>query len=155
MKKIKKEDIIASELSALKHKYNLSNDELLSYLDESLIPISIFNTKLAPLQALVKYLKENLNYNYNKISKDLNRNYQTIRTTYITTPKIKISISSKFFISLSLFKKNKFSILETLVSYLKDSKSLSFHNIAKILNRDDRTIWTCYHRYETKKQNEK
>jgi hypothetical protein len=34
--------------------------------------------------------------------------------------------------------------------YLKEEKKLSFHKIAIILNRDDRTIWTCWHRASKK-----
>jgi DNA-binding CsgD family transcriptional regulator len=34
--------------------------------------------------------------------------------------------------------------------YLKEERHLSFHEIALILNRDDRTVWTCWHRAKKK-----
>jgi len=138
------------QLATIKQKLALSNQDVLSYLNITLIPISIFKTKLPPLQSLVKYLKEDLNFNYKKTSTKLNRNYQTIRTTYLQTKKIKLRTKSRFFIPLSSFKKDKFSILETVASYLKEQQELTFHEIATLLNKDDRTIWTCYDRYKKK-----
>ncbi len=46
----------------------------------------------------------------------------------------------------SIFRDRSLSVLEVLVRYLKDEKKLSFHEIAVLLNRDDRTIWTVYSR---------
>ncbi|MBD3350718.1 MAG: hypothetical protein GF364_04440 [Candidatus Lokiarchaeota archaeon] len=43
-----------------------------------------------------------------------------------------------------------FSILEATVYYLKNNKKLSYRKIAKILNRDDRTIFTVYKRAKKK-----
>jgi hypothetical protein len=44
------------------------------------------------------------------------------------------------------------SVLEAIVEYLKDEKKLSYHEIAVLLNRDDRTIWTCYKRAKSKRK---
>jgi len=46
----------------------------------------------------------------------------------------------------------KISVLESIVEYLKDEKKLTYHEIAVMLNRDDRTIWTCYNRAKTKRR---
>jgi DNA-directed RNA polymerase specialized sigma24 family protein len=45
--------------------------------------------------------------------------------------------------------------MESVVDYMKDSLGLSYHEIAKELNRDDRTIWTVYHRASKKKGDKK
>ena len=50
-----------------------------------------------------------------------------------------------------LFKDRKVAVLEALVEYLKDHKGLTYHEIALLLNRDDRTIWTVYHRAKKKR----
>ena len=50
----------------------------------------------------------------------------------------------------SIFKDRKLAPLESITEYLKDTQGLSFHEIAVILNRDDRTIWTCYNRAKKK-----
>ena len=46
----------------------------------------------------------------------------------------------------SIFRDRSVAVLEALVRYLKDEKGMSFHGIAILLNRDDRTIWTVYSR---------
>ncbi len=46
----------------------------------------------------------------------------------------------------------RISVLEGIVEYLKDEKKLTYHEIAVMLNRDDRTIWTCYNRAKTKRR---
>ena len=42
------------------------------------------------------------------------------------------------------------SVLEAIVKYLKEKKRLTYHEIAVLLNRDDRTIWTVYQRARKK-----
>ena len=58
-----------------------------------------------------------------------------------------IPIPSNIFIDRSI------SVLEAIVKYLKEKKGLTYHEIAVLLNRDDRTIWTVYQR--ARKKNEK
>ena len=50
-----------------------------------------------------------------------------------------------------VFKDRTVSVLEALVEYLKD-KGLSYHEIGMMLNRDERTIWTCYNRLQKKRE---
>ena len=45
-----------------------------------------------------------------------------------------------------IFQDRSYSILETLVVYLKESQGLKYSEIGELLNRNGRTIWTCYHR---------
>jgi len=40
--------------------------------------------------------------------------------------------------------------LEAISVYLKDELGMSYSEIAKAVNRDDRTIWTCYNRAKKK-----
>lgn len=51
-----------------------------------------------------------------------------------------------------LFKDRSVAVLEALVEYLKDHKGLTFHEIALLLNRNDRTIWTVYRRAKLKRK---
>lgn len=55
------------------------------------------------------------------------------------------SASSLLHVPASLFSSH-LSPSEALCMFLKDEKKLSFHEIAQELNRDDRSIWTSYHR---------
>jgi predicted transcriptional regulator len=43
------------------------------------------------------------------------------------------------------------AILESIVEYLKEEKKLKYSEIAKLLNRDQRTIWTVYNRVKKKR----
>ena len=52
----------------------------------------------------------------------------------------------------NIFKNRSLSILEALVEYLKEKRSLTYHEIAELLERDDRTIWTVYNRAKKKVQ---
>jgi predicted transcriptional regulator len=54
-------------------------------------------------------------------------------------------------VPLSVLTDRKLSILEVIVEYLHEKKSLSFHEIAVLTKRDDRTIWTCYNRAKKKR----
>lgn len=56
------------------------------------------------------------------------------------------SLHTEILIPLSIFKGK--SCGRTIVSYLK-SKGLSFSDIARILNRNPRTIWTAYNKAES------
>jgi len=53
---------------------------------------------------------------------------------------------SPYYIPVTILQDRNISVLENVVSYLKDTFGLSYHKIALLLNRDDRTIWTVYQR---------
>ena len=50
-----------------------------------------------------------------------------------------------------VFRDRSVAVLECLVEYMKDVKGLTFHEIAMMLNRNDRTIWTVYRRAKLKR----
>ena len=56
-----------------------------------------------------------------------------------------VSQAPSFIIPASVFLTH-LSPSEALCTFLKDEQKLSFHEIAQELNRDDRSIWTSYHR---------
>ncbi|MBI5398695.1 hypothetical protein HZB03_04490 [Candidatus Woesearchaeota archaeon] len=53
--------------------------------------------------------------------------------------------SQKEVIPLSIFS-HELSPSESLCKYLKENRSLTYHEIAVILKRDDRSVWTSYQR---------
>ena len=119
------------------------------------IPISALqNTKLGPLEVIVKFLKENKELSYHEIAQILGRDDRSIWATYrnakkkqpepLEIGKTKYSIPAKHFADRSL------SILEHITKYLKDYFSLTYHQIAVITKRNDRTIWTVYNRAKKK-----
>ena len=58
---------------------------------------------------------------------------------------------SEYKIPVSIFKNVKLSPFETIVKYLKEEMVLTYRQIGKLLNRDERNIWTVYSR-ATRKQ---
>lgn len=154
--------ILKLVLDGVKEKYNLSASEILSLIEEKpvskeiLIPVSVFESKLSALEAVCKYLKEELELNYNKIALLLNRSNRTIWITYNKSArKVKERLvvkESKFFAPVSIFAERKLSVLETIVSYLKEKFELRYSEIAALLNRDERNIWAIYNRAIKKKR---
>lgn len=121
---------------------------------EYFIPISLFWEKLAPLETVVKFLIENHNLTIKDVSSLLNRSQKTIWQAYKSSkkkhPKKFIIKSEQFSVPISIFSNRKLSILESLVSYLKKTQNLKLSQIASLLNRDQRTIWTSYSRARKK-----
>ncbi|HLD04640.1 MAG TPA: hypothetical protein VJG90_02875 [Candidatus Nanoarchaeia archaeon] len=60
----------------------------------------------------------------------------------------------KSFLSIptKIFQDRRLAVLESIVLFLKEEQELSFHEIAILLNRDDRTIWTVYNRVKKKRE---
>lgn len=112
------------------------------------IPDTILTKKLTVLESIVKYLKENLNFSYKEIARLLNRDQRNIWQTYnAAKKKHKLGFAIKhykFLIPSSIFSNRKLSILENLVFYLKNEFNLSYHKIAILIHRDERTVWTVY-----------
>ena len=142
-------------VNVLKNKYNLTTKDVLHLTEEKelLIPVTLFTKKLSALETLTKYLKENIGLSYHQIGEVLNRNEKNIWHTYKrTTEKHKQPLQflrSPYFFPVSIFQ-NTLGVLENIVIYLKDELHLSYHHIAVLLARNDRTIWTMYQRAKKK-----
>jgi predicted small secreted protein len=141
-------------------KYNISKEDLLKLLEEkqnanSTIPISILKTsKLSSLEAIVKFLRENRNLSYNIIGGYLKRNPRTLAVTYAVAHR---KMPEKFStdidtdtkrIPFTSFSKD-LSVLECICAYLK-SQNHSYADIARMIGKDQRTVWTVCKRAENK-----
>ena len=147
-------------VAELKEEFKSNKSKIIDELKEisSLenIPITIFkNNELSSLEAIIKYLKENYNLRYSKIASLLNRDPRGIWISYnnaIKKKKEKFIVKDvKYIIPISIFKENKYGALELISEYLHDNYNLNYHEIAILLNRDDRTIWTSYHNIKKKR----
>lgn len=124
-------------------------------ISEVELPVSIFdNTQLSALETICKYLKEELNLRYSEIGALLNRDQRTIWVTYNKARKkraVGLEVKdSEYKIPVSVFTDRKLSVLEALVSYLKDNYGLRYVEIGKLLNRDERNIWGVYNKAKKK-----
>jgi len=131
--------------------YNVSRDIDLG----SAFPLSILkNRKLAVLESIVKYLKEERKLYLHQIAQILNRNDRTIWTVY-SRAKQKVKTNKKTqhenFIPLSMLRDRSVSVFEAIVEYLIEVRGLSYQAIAELTNRNPRTIWTIYSRVRKKR----
>lgn len=143
---------ISKLISTLNEK---EKQEILSLLKtKKTMPISVFKAKLSGLEIIVKYIRETEKKSFKEISKILNRKLSTIYTTYRKS-KIKfkgdLDISdTSIKIPYRIFANRKYSVLESIVTYLKDKKNLSLIQISMMLNKNYSTIKTVYRRYKVK-----
>lgn len=138
-------------IEELEKDYNLKQEEVLNLFNKKiLIPVYIFNKQLSSLEAIVKYLKEELDFTFVKIAELLNRDSRTIWTSYDKArkkyPHKFVAEDMNYFIPLDIFRDRKIAVLENIVVYLKKNYDLSFKNIGIILHRNEKTVWTVYNR---------
>ncbi len=140
----------------LKEKYGAV--ELIHKAEEKevLVPTGIFNKTLSPLESISKYLRENLHLSNKQIGKLMGRSEKTIWQAYNSSrkkhPQLFEISETKFVVPVSKLSDRKFSAFESIVDYLKTKFELSYHEIAVLLRRDDRTIWTIHYRAKAKKR---
>lgn len=119
--------------------------------EELKIPISVFdNRQLSALEAIVKFLHENKGFRFSEIARLINRDQRAIGVSYRFASRkmsfILKATASKYSLPLKVIAKRKLSVLESIAYYLKQTYSLSYHEVALLLKRDDRTVWTVYQR---------
>ncbi len=148
------ENALKSLVDYLEQEKGINHDEIIKLITKEKkpdeIPVCIFNNKLSSLESVVKYLKENLDLKYSEIAKLLNRDQRTIWATYSNSRK-KFSKKfvvkdNKYFIPALIISNRSLSVLESIVYYLKDDCNLKYSQIALLLCRDQRTVWTVYNR---------
>lgn len=155
---------LLNTLNSLK-KQGLSSEEITELVNKLLkvevkeevkVPISVFkNDKLGSLETIVKYLRENLLLSFGQIASLTNRNNVALAVSYRNArkkleDKFVVEEISPYSIPVKILQDRKLSVLENIVSYLKDTFGLAYHKIAVLLNRNDRTIWTVYQRAKKK-----
>ena len=153
---LSKRELIALIL-ALQKEGDLSSQALTTFIEKATkvsVPSFIFTKDLGALESICKYLKENQGLTYHQIAQLLDRNDRTIWTTYHNACKKREQLfvpeKSVFFIPISLIKKRTLSVLETIVVHLKEEYEFTYHTIAELLQRNERTIWTVYQRAKKK-----
>lgn len=118
------------------------------------VPIEIFAGDLAPAEALVKYLKENLSLRFTDMAKILNRDERGLWTSYHRALKKKkgpfVIPTSECMIPLSVFSLRERSHLENLVTFLVDERRYPLKEISKLIHKAYSTIYTAYRRAKLK-----
>jgi hypothetical protein len=121
-----------------------------------LVSLAIFSDRrLTPLEAAVKYLREERKLSYHKISELLARHVRDVYKLYSsafdkTFGKPEAKRRTETLIPVSALADRRFSALESIVVYCVDELKLSYSQISELINRDQRTIWTVYSRARKK-----
>lgn len=151
-------DMFSQITERLKQKYNYSDEEIFKLWNNEnilLIPAVIFAGKLSPAEALTKFLKENHDLTYHEISELIGRDERGVWANYKRAYKKMpwpFEIKDSIAVPVSIFNSEK-SILEALVSYLKDVKKMRNKKIAMLLNKNPANIWTVHNRAKKKENN--
>jgi DNA-directed RNA polymerase specialized sigma24 family protein len=145
----------------LKEQHNIDTDEpfdiesVKEHLEtkQTLIPITIFSHRLSALESIVKYLRENEQLRNSQIAQMLGK---SPASTWITYRNAKQKLAK----SLTAEKTDLFiptgalatglSVLESIAYYLKQRHGFSYSKMGRLLNRNERTIWTVCNRARKK-----
>ncbi len=152
-------------LAFLQNAYGISHHDLLVLIKEKerqkieqeshYIPLSLFaKTPLSSLEIITCFLRDIKKLKFSEMEKILGRDQRVLSTTYRNAKKkypseIKIS-SSTYYVPCHLLQNKQLSVLENIIFYMKAEYQLHNHEIAKLLNKDPRTIWTVLNRIKKK-----
>jgi len=152
--KSKKNEILGSLLNVVD---SLSNEDKKILLDRLIgkdsVPLSVFKGSLSGFEALVLFLKKYQKRDVKSIASLLNREKSTI---YATLAKVKkketLKETGTVRVPISVFSNRKYSVLESLVSHLKDKVGMSLKEISVQIGKSYSTVKTVYWRYNKKCQ---
>jgi hypothetical protein len=117
------------------------------------LPLSIFSTRLTPLQSLCKYLKDNEGLRFSDIARLLRRDQRNIRAAYVKAkkkhPRSYQPIEEKCYIPISICR-HELSLQEAIVGYLLLVKRWDVRSTAKALKRSEKTIYTIKYQLRDK-----
>lgn len=111
---------------------------------EIFIPLSTFRKKSCG-KTLVSYLKSK-GLSFSDIARILNRDPRTIWTLYKKAPEESYFDDNDMLIPVEIFSYRGFSILESLIFWLKTEKGMDYVQISKSLGKNYQTIRTVYFR---------
>ncbi|MFH1291530.1 MAG: hypothetical protein ABIH79_03210 [archaeon] len=140
-------EILTLLVEEIRKKYGISRKVVrnIEGIKAVSIPITIFSEKIGGLEAITKYMRENLKMSYSEIGLELKRDQRTIWSSYnraIAKNDEFLEVSTEdIYIPITIFENRNLTILESLVFYLHE-KNMKYSEIGKILNRDQRNIWT-------------
>lgn len=134
--------------------------KLTAQMKKEQVPVTVlFDREVSCFEAIIEYLKEERNLSYRQIAMLTNRNDRTIWTVYNRAKKKRQGAARVYELKkrmlrvpASIFTDRNVSVLETISEYLKDQRNMTYAEIAKVTNRDDRTIWTVYNRAKSKRE---
>lgn len=152
-------------LAFLQTRYGIEHKDILILIKEKerqkkeqeshYVPVSLFaKTPLSSLELITRFLRDIKKLKFTEMEKILGRDQRVLSTTYRNAKKkfpseIQIT-ATKYYVPCHLLQNKQFSVLENIVLYLNQAYHLSNAEIAILLNKDPRTIWTVLDRIKKK-----
>jgi len=138
-------------------------------IDGISFPLTIFSEGIGSFEAIIKHLKDAYGLKNNELAFLTERSQKTIWGTYSNAcqksgsnwdisqgdisdePHMHVNGSySGIQIPLNILQDRELGVLEAISFHLKNAHSLKYCQIARLLQRDQRTIWTAVHRAKRK-----
>ena len=118
------------------------------------IPISVFSNKSAPLQSVIRYLKDFKKAKNNEISNAITRSPKTIYSSYLQSKNYDFFVNEEDSIKIPLSELThpNSTVSENLIYFLKQKENLRTTEIAKVLNRSPSCVSQIYKRSVNKKK---
>ncbi len=142
--------IIRDLAERLRQKCNYKESDIIDIISsEETVPVAVFSNKLAPSEALTKYLKEDLDKNYHEISEITKRDERGVWLNYqraLQKMKGRFNAIEGMRVPVSIFSERRLSVFESLVVHLKENKKMKNAKIAALISKDNANIWTVYNR---------
>jgi hypothetical protein len=145
-----------SRVARLKKAYRLSTADIVALVRTyraGCVPVTIFATDLTPLEAITKYLREHQGLRYCAIARLVGRDQRTIRTTYVRAAmkhQDPLPQKAAYWFPLDALQDRRLTVFEHVVAHLWYQHKLRNAAIARLINRDRRTIGTITRRIRTK-----
>jgi hypothetical protein len=163
MSKLNKKKSFKYVIDYFEEEFNIEKKKVLEFILENqkkiLFPVDLFNREITVLECIIKYLKENLDLNYKKISKLINRDPKIVGITYRRAKKKfpkKLKTDKKdLLIPVDILANRKLSPLENVVYFLVNNFNYELNQTADLIKRDSRTVWTVLDRAKKKLKNAK
>ena len=146
-------------LDYLEERHQLPREAVRHFIEqtprEPYVPLSIFaQDRLTVLEALCLYLHENLGLSFGQMAALLGRSSRHMSATYsratVKAAPVNLPPVPSISVPASIFANRSLGPLESLVVFLREHHRLTFRGIARLLHRDDSTIWTSYQRARSK-----
>jgi len=118
------------------------------------IPISVFSNKSAPLQSIIRYLKDFKKAKNSEISKAINRSPKTIYSSYVQSKGYDFFVDERdsIKIPLSELTYSNSTVSENLIYFLKAKENLRTIDLARMLKRSPSCVSQIYKRSVNKKK---
>jgi hypothetical protein len=134
-------------------EFSLVSSQVLGQ-SEIFVPVSIFTNGASGLESISKYLKESLGMKYCMIAELMNRDDRTIWNACTEASRKAPQFTAEdasVKIPVSIFQDRSLSVLEAIAEYLKEALDMRYCDIAALLGKNQRTVWTVYSRAKKKR----